>query len=466
MKLWAGRFKSNTSKLMDDFHSSIATDVRMYKHDIYGSVAHAKMLSKCNIIKDEEAVLICNELEKILEDIETGKIEFSVEAEDIHMNIESILIDRIGDVGKKLHTARSRNDQVALDVRMYLRDEADAVDALLINLLRVLLTLADRNLYVIMPSYTHLQRAQPISFAHHMMAYYEMFKRDRERISETRRRINVMPLGAGAVAGTTHPIDRGFVAEELCFDKLCLNSIDAVSDRDFALEFGFDLSLIMMHLSRFSEEIILWSSMEFGFVTLGDAYSTGSSIMPQKKNPDAAELIRGKSGRVYGNLIALLTMMKGLPLAYNKDMQEDKELIFDSIDTVKMCLSVFADMLYTIKVNKSKMLQATKDGFLNATDLADYLVKKGEPFRSAHEIVGNVVLLCETQAKRIEDLTLEALREYSNLIEEDVFDAIAVETCVKKRTVLGGTAFEEIEKQIFDAKQENTCQESAKKDTM
>ncbi len=448
MKLWSGRFENNTDSLMDDFNSSIAIDSRLYKHDIRGSIAHAKMLSKCKIIKDEEAKLICNELDKILEDIESGKIKFTVEAEDIHMNIETVLIERIGEVGKKLHTARSRNDQIALDVRMYLREEVEVLDKLLNSLCNVLTKIADKNLYAIMPSYTHLQRAQPISFAHHMMAYYEMFKRDLERILETKKRINVMPLGACALAGTTYPIDRNFVAEQLGFEKLCLNSLDAVSDRDFLLELCFDISLIMMHLSRFSEEIILWASTEFGFITLDDAYSTGSSIMPQKKNPDVAELVRGKSGRVYGDLMALLTMMKGLPLAYNKDMQEDKELVFDSLDTVKICLEIFTNMIDTMKINKDKMLQATKEGFLNATDLADYLVKKGESFRSAHEIVGKVVLLCEKELKTIEDLTLEKLQEYSSLIETDVFDSISIENCVKRRNVLGGTAFEEIKRQI------------------
>lgn len=450
MKLWGGRFKGKTSELMDDFNSSIKVDVRMYAQDIKGSIAHAKMLAHCGIIKEAEASLICEGLQKILEDFQSGKIEFSIEAEDIHTYVESILIERIGDTGKKLHTARSRNDQVALDVRMYLRDESGALDELLKHLCEILLTIADHNLHVIMPAYTHMQRAQPISFAHHMLAYYEMFQRDRERIAETGKRINVMPLGAGAVAGTTFPIDRAFVASELGFEKLCLNSMDAVSDRDFVLELGFNLSLIMMHLSRFSEEIILWSTSEFSFITLDDAYSTGSSIMPQKKNPDAAELVRGKSGRVYGNLIALLTMMKGLPLAYNKDMQEDKELIFDGLDTVKMCLKIFAEMLRTMQINKETMLQATKDGFLNATDLADYLVKKGESFRNAHEIAGRIVVLCENEEKRIEDLTLASLREYSTSIDEDVFEAISIENCVRRRNVTGGTAFEEVAKQIVN----------------
>lgn len=452
MKLWGGRFKGETSKLMDDFNSSIKVDVRMYEQDIKGSIAHAKMLAQCGIIEEAEASLICEGLQSILEDVQNGKMEFSIDAEDIHTNVESILIERIGDTGKKLHTARSRNDQVALDVRMYLRDESVAVDERLKHLCEILLTIAEHNLHAIMPAYTHMQRAQPISFAHHILAYFEMFQRDRQRIAEAGKRINVMPLGAGAVAGTTFPIDRAFVAKELDFEKLCLNSMDAVSDRDFVLELGFHLSLIMMHLSRFSEEIILWSTSEFGFITLDDAYSTGSSIMPQKKNPDAAELVRGKSGRVYGNLMALLTMMKGLPLAYNKDMQEDKELIFDGLDTVKMCLDIFAEMLSTMQINKGTMLQATKDGFLNATDLADYLVKKGESFRNAHEIAGRIVVLCEKEGKRIEDLTLPSLREYSTFVGEDVFEAISIENCVSRRNVVGGTAFEEVKKQIIDGK--------------
>lgn len=448
MKLWSGRFQKDTSALMDDFNSSIAVDSRMYKQDIQGSIAHAKMLAKCGIISEDEGAKICDGLAGILEDLQAGTIALSVDAEDVHMNVETLLIQRIGEAGKRLHTARSRNDQVALDVRMYLRDAAEEVLALLQDLQAVLLETADCHVETVLPGYTHMQRAQPISFAHHMLAYYEMFARDGERIGEARKRINVMPLGAGALAGTTYPIDRDFVASELGFDQVCRNSIDAVSDRDFLLEVAFDLSLVMMHLSRFSEEIILWSTTEFGFITLDDAYSTGSSIMPQKKNPDAAELVRGKAGRVFGDLIGLLTIMKGLPLAYNKDMQEDKELVFDSLDTVQMCLRVFTDMARTMKVNTGAMFRATQDGFLNATDLADYLVTKGESFRNAHEIVGRIVLACEKQGKRIGDMSLEILREFSPLVEPDVYEAISIENCVGRRKTLGGTAFEEVKKQI------------------
>ncbi|HPF18833.1 MAG TPA: argininosuccinate lyase [Bacillota bacterium] len=448
MKLWAGRFQNDTSALMDDFNSSIAVDSRMYKQDIQGSIAHAKMLVKCGIITAAEGTEICEGLMSILNDLRNGAAALSVDAEDVHMNVETLLIQRIGEAGKRLHTARSRNDQVALDVRMYLRDAADEIVALLEALQSELLEVAGLNVDVILPGYTHMQRAQPISFAHHLLAYCEMFSRDAERIGEAKKRINVMPLGAGALAGTTYLIDREYVAKELGFDAVCLNSIDAVSDRDFVLEFGFDLSLVMMHLSRFSEEIILWSTTEFGFITLDDAYSTGSSIMPQKKNPDAAELVRGKTGRVFGDLMGLLTMMKGLPLAYNKDMQEDKELVFDSLDTVAMCLRVFTDMIKTMKVNEDAMLQATLDGFLNATDLADYLVTKGESFRNAHEIVGQVVVACEKQGKRIEDLTLEALQEFSARVKPDVYEAISIENCVSRRKTLGGTAFDEVRKQL------------------
>ena len=388
MKLWGGRFSKSTDKSVDDFNSSIRFDARMYAQDIRGSQAHAKMLGKQGIIPQEDSELIVKTLGEILKDIEDGKVEFTVDAEDIHMNIETILISRIGDVGKRLHTGRSRNDQVALDARLYLRDEAEELDTMLRNLLLTILKLAEDNLDTIMPGYTHLQKAQPITFAHHIMAYYEMFSRDLSRLSDWKNRMNVMPLGSGALAGTTYPLDREFVAQQLSFDSITKNSIDGVSDRDFVCELAFVLSMIMVHLSRFSEEIILWSSNEFSFVDLDDAYSTGSSIMPQKKNPDVAELARGKSGRVFGDLMGLLTMMKGLPLAYNKDMQEDKEQIFDAVDTVKMCLPVFEGMLSTMKLRKDKMLQGAKGGFTNATDVADYLVKKGLPFRDAHAVVG------------------------------------------------------------------------------
>lgn len=359
-KLWGGRFQKNTDKIVDDFHSSIRFDSRMYKQDIIGSITHAKMLGSCGIIPPQDSELIQKTLGEILSDIDNGQIEFETDAEDIHMNIEKILIERIGDVGKKLHTGRSRNDQVALDIRMYLKSEIDQLDGLLISLLNTIIKLAEENLDTIMPGYTHLQRAQPITFAHHLMAYFQMFKRDVERLNDCYKRTNVMPLGSGALAGTTYPLDRAMVAMELGFDSITENSLDGVSDRDFVIELAACLSIIMMHLSRFSEELILWSSYEFGFIEMDDAYSTGSSIMPQKKNPDVAELVRGKTGRVYGSLISILTVMKSLPLAYNKDMQEDKEGIFDSIDTVKMCLNVFTNMLATIKVKGDNMLKAAQ----------------------------------------------------------------------------------------------------------
>ncbi|MDO4744721.1 MAG: argininosuccinate lyase, partial [Clostridia bacterium] len=415
MKLWGGRFSKSTDKSVDDFNSSIRFDARMYAQDIRGSQAHARMLGKQGIIPAEDADLIVKTLGEILADIESGKVEFIIDAEDIHMNIETILISRIGDVGKRLHTGRSRNDQVALDARLYLRDEAEALAKMLKDLLSVILNLAESNLDTIMPGYTHLQKAQPITFAHHVMAYYEMFSRDLSRLSDWKKRMNIMPLGSGALAGTTYPLDRAFVAKELGFDDITKNSIDGVSDRDFVCELAFVLSMVMVHLSRFSEEIILWSSNEFGFVDLDDAYSTGSSIMPQKKNPDVAELARGKSGRVFGSLMGLLTMMKGLPLAYNKDMQEDKEQIFDAIDTVKMCLPVFSGMLSTMKLRKDKMLQGAKGGFTNATDVADYLVKKGLPFRDAHAVVGKMVAYCLDKDKVIDALSMEEFKTFSDI---------------------------------------------------
>ncbi|MBR2916262.1 MAG: argininosuccinate lyase [Clostridia bacterium] len=448
MKLWGGRFSKSTDKSVDDFNSSIRFDQRMYRQDIMGSVAHAKMLGKQGIIEKSESDLIVKTLGEILADIEDGKVEFLIDAEDIHMNIETILISRIGDAGKRLHTGRSRNDQVALDIRMYLRDEADEVAKMLADLKDIVLSVAEENIETIMPGYTHLQKAQPITLAHHFMAYYEMFKRDGERLSDLRKRINVMPLGSGALAGTTYPLDREFVAKELGFDSITLNSLDGVSDRDFVCEFAFVLSMIMMHLSRFSEEIILWSSNEFGFVDLDDAYSTGSSIMPQKKNPDVAELARGKAGRVYGSLMGLLTVMKGLPLAYNKDMQEDKEQIFDAIDTVKMCLPVFGGMLKTMKIRKDKMLSGAKGGFTNATDVADYLVKKGLPFRDAHAVVGKMVAYCLDKDKALDELSFDEYKTFSDLFAEDVYEAISLDTCVNLRTVTGGPAFSTVKKVI------------------
>jgi argininosuccinate lyase len=438
MKLWGGRFSKNTDQLMDDFNSSIHFDSRMYRQDIIGSAAHVRMLGKCGIIPSVDAELIRKTLFEILDDIENGKIEFEVSAEDIHMNIETLLISRIGDVGKRLHTGRSRNDQVALDIRMYLKDETIALKAMLKKLLTVLINISENNTDTIMPGYTHLQRAQPITLAHHFMAYFQMFRRDSERLDDCYKRMNVMPLGSGALAGTTYPLDRKMVADELGFADITENSLDGVSDRDFAIELASCLSLVMMHLSRFSEEIVLWSLHEFSFIELDDAYSTGSSIMPQKKNPDVAELVRGKTGRVYGSLTALLTMMKGLPLAYNKDMQEDKEAIFNCIDTVKLCLPVFTNMLDTMKIKKERLYDAAKGGFTNATDIADYLVRKGVPFRDSHAVIGRMVAYCIEKGKNIDELGMDEFHEFSDLISDDVYGAISLETCVNERKVTGG----------------------------
>ena len=447
-KLWGGRFSKATDTLVDDFNSSIRFDARMYAQDIKGSQAHAEMLGRQGIIPKADADLIVKTLGEIKNDIDEGKVEFLIDAEDIHMNIETILISRIGDVGKRLHTGRSRNDQVALDIRMYLRDEIDALLILLEDLKTAILDLAENNLDTIMPGYTHLQKAQPITLAHHVMAYFEMLNRDCMRLTDCRKRLNYLPLGSGALAGTTYPLDREFVAEKLGFDGVTLNSLDGVSDRDFVLELAFDLSVIMTHLSRFSEEIILWSSHEFSFIELDDAYSTGSSIMPQKKNPDVAELVRGKSGRVYGSLMGLLTMMKGLPLAYNKDMQEDKEQIFDAIDTVKMCLPVFTKMLATMKIKKESMLNGAKGGFTNATDVADYLVKHGLPFRDAHSVVGKMVAYCIENNTVIDALSMDEFKNFSNLIEDDIYTEISLETCVNQRKLIGGPARETMKKVI------------------
>lgn len=447
-KLWGGRFQKSTDTLTDDFNSSIHFDQRMYRQDIQGSIAHGKMLGKQGIIPQKDAELIQKALLEILADIENGKVEFDVAAEDIHMNVEQILIGRIGDVGKKLHTGRSRNDQVALDMRMYVREEIKDISGLIINLQKALLNIAKEHTKTIMPGYTHLQKAQPITFAHHVMAYVEMFKRDKQRLEDVNKRVNVLPLGSGALAGTTYPLDREYVAKELGFDSVSLNSLDGVSDRDFCIELLSALSILMMHISRFSEEIILWCSHEFGFIELDDAFSTGSSIMPQKKNPDIAELARGKTGRVYGSLMSLLAMMKSLPLAYNKDMQEDKEPVFDAIDTVKMCLPVFTDMISTMKVNKDRMRLGAKGGFTNATDLADYLVKKGIAFRDAHAIVGKIVFSCIQRGIGLEDITIEEYKVLSPLIEEDVFTAISLEECVNKRSIIGGPAEETVLKAI------------------
>ena len=451
-KLWGGRFSKATDTMVDDFNSSIRFDARMYEQDIDGSIAHAEMLGKQGIIPSEDSALIVKTLGEIKNDIKNGKVEFEIDAEDIHMNIETILISRIGDVGKRLHTGRSRNDQVALDVRMYLRAEIDEISNLLCELKSTILDIAESNLDTIMPGYTHLQKAQPITLAHHVMAYYEMLRRDTERLKDCRKRLNVMPLGSGALAGTTYPLDREFVAEKLGFDSITKNSLDGVSDRDFVCELAFDLSMIMTHLSRFSEEIILWSSHEFSFIELDDAYSTGSSIMPQKKNPDVAELVRGKSGRVFGSLMGLLTMMKGLPLAYNKDMQEDKEQIFDAIDTVKMCVPVFSKMLATMRVKKDRMLNGAKGGFTNATDVADYLVKHGLPFRDAHSVVGKMVAYCIEHNTVIDALSMEEFKNFSELIEEDIYTEISLETCVNQRKLVGGPALETMKAVIFSYK--------------
>ena len=447
-KMWAGRTDGITDKIADDFNSSIRFDSRMYKEDITGSMAHAAMLSAQGIIDSADADKIIDGLEKILSDIESGILPIDENAEDIHMFVEQVLTERIGNAGKKLHTARSRNDQVALDTRMYLRNETDEIYEKVKKLVSVIADEADKYKSVILPGYTHLQRAQPVTFGHHLMAYAMMFLRDLDRLKDTRKRMNVSPIGSCALAGTTYNTDRYFEAQKLGFDGICINSIDGVSDRDFCVELLSTISLIMMHLSRFSEEMILWSSWEFHFVQLSDSFTTGSSIMPQKKNPDMAELVRGKTGRVYGDLMGALTMLKGLPLAYNKDMQEDKEGVFDACDTVKMCLDVFTGMLSTMTVCSDNMLKAAQKGFINATDLADYLVLKGLPFRSAYKISGSIVADCIKSGEVLETLSLEKYKEYSPLIEKDVFEYIDLETCVKRRISEGGTGVQSVIKQI------------------
>ncbi len=444
MKLWGGRFAKNTDKEVNDFHSSIRFDQRMYRQDITGSIAHARMLGKCNIISYEDSEKIIAGLKEILCEIEEGKLEFMIDAEDIHMNVETMLIAKIGDTGKRLHTGRSRNDQVALDIRMYLKDEIKEIKDLLISLEKALLKLSKEHLDTIMPGYTHLQKAQPITLAHHLMAYFEMFKRDITRLDDTFKRTNIMPLGSGALAGTTYPLDRQAVADELGFDSVTLNSLDGVSDRDFVIELASDLSICMMHLSRFCEELILWNTNEFSFIEMDDSCSTGSSIMPQKKNPDVAELIRGKSGRVYGDLVSILTTMKGIALAYNKDMQEDKECIFDAVDTVKLCIPVFEKMITTMKVNKDKMYKGAGQGYTNATDAADYLVKKGMPFRQAHEVIGKMVLYAINNGKALSDFSMDEFKACSEIIEEDIYEAISLETCVNDRKIIGAPAKEAV----------------------
>lgn len=436
-QLWGGRFTKETDKLVYNFNASISFDKKFYKQDMRGSMAHVKMLAKQGILTEEERDAILAGIEGILADVESGKLKITDEYEDIHSFVEAVLIDRIGDPGKKLHTGRSRNDQVALDMKLYTRDEITAIDGLVGDLLAVLLRLMKDNTETFMPGFTHLQKAQPITLAHHLGAYFEMFKRDRSRLHDIYERMNYCPLGSGALAGTTYPLDREYTAELLGFAGPTLNSMDSVSDRDYLIELLSALSTIMMHLSRFSEEIIIWNTNEYRFVEIDDAYSTGSSIMPQKKNPDIAELVRGKTGRVYGALMSLLTTMKGLPLAYNKDMQEDKELTFDAFDTVKGCLALFTGMLDTMKFNKAVMEQSAKKGFTNATDAADYLVNHGVPFRDAHGIIGRLVLYCIEQNKAIEELSLEELKTISPVFENDIYEAVSMETCVNKRLTLG-----------------------------
>lgn len=447
-KMWAGRTAGNTDKIADDFNSSISFDCKMYKQDITGSMAHAAMLGAKGILAEAEVQTLIDGLAGILEDIENGSLVFDMNAEDIHMFVEQELTSRLGDLGKKLHTARSRNDQVALDLRMYLRDETDVLVSEIKEVLSAVLNQAEENRATIMPGYTHLQRAQPITFGHHLLAYAMMLIRDIERFYDTRKRINCSPIGCCALAGTTYDTDRRFEAEKLGFADLCRNSIDGVSDRDFCVEVLSNCALLMMHLSRFSEELILWSSWEFKFIELSDAYTTGSSIMPQKKNPDMAELIRGKTGRVYGDLLALLTTLKGLPLAYNKDMQEDKESVFDAVETVHDCLNVMAPMLRTMKALPERMKNAAQGGFINATDLADYLVKKGLPFRSAYKISGQIVAECIARNTVLDALPIEVYRSFSDLFEEDLYTEIALETCVEKRISEGGTSVQSVDAQI------------------
>ncbi len=447
-KMWAGRFSKELDERVNDFNSSVSFDARMYKQDIRGSIAHAKMLGDTGIIDKGESEKIVEGLTGILNDIDSGALLIDPNAEDIHMFVEQVLTERLGDTGKRLHTARSRNDQVALDIRMYLRDEILEIISMTRELTETLCTIAEDNLDAVMPGYTHLQRAQPITFAHHLMAYANMLVRDLGRLADTYKRMNVMPLGSGALASTTYPIDRRQVSAMLGFDDITQNSLDGVSDRDFCIELGSALSILMMHLSRFSEEIVMWCSWEFKFIELDDAYSTGSSIMPQKKNPDITELIRGKTGRVYGDLNTLLVMMKGLPLAYNKDMQEDKEAIFDAVDTVKLCIRTFIPMLSTMRVSKENMRAAAAKGFINATDCADYLVKNGLPFRDAYKITGTLVAMCIERGTTLEELPLEEYKKLCGTFDGDVYEAIKLENCVNMRKVPGGPAPKEVRSQI------------------
>ena len=452
-KMWEGRFSKALDQQADDFNSSIHFDCRMFRQDIKGSMAHAAMLAAQGIIPASDVDIIVAELEKILADLESGALAMDMTAEDIHMFVEAELTKRIGDVGKKLHTARSRNDQVALDIRLYLKEEAAGIAEMLKGLLKDILSQAEQHKNTIMPGYTHLQRAQPITFAHHLLAYAMMFSRDISRMEDAVKRMNYSPLGSCALAGTTYPTNREMVADKLGFDGITLNSIDGVSDRDFCVELLSAYATIMMHLSRFSEEVILWASWEFKFIELDDSYTTGSSIMPQKKNPDIAELVRGKTGRVYGDLMGMLTVLKGLPLAYNKDMQEDKESIFDAIDTVKQCLTVFPPMIHTMKALPENMLRAAQKGFINATDLADYLTKKGEPFRSAYKTTGQIVAYCIANNKVLEEMTLQEYKEFDSQFEADVFEAIDLRRCVESRISAGGTNQASADEQIKYIKQ-------------
>lgn len=450
--MWGGRFTKETDKLVYRFNASISFDRKFYRQDIAGSKAHVAMLFQQGILTREEQAQITEALDAILEDVESGKLEITDEYEDIHSFVEANLIDRLGDAGKKLHTGRSRNDQVALDMRLYTRDEIKETDDLLKKLLETLLDIMEKHTDTVMPGFTHLQKAQPITLAHHMGAYFEMFKRDRQRLSDIYKRMNYCPLGSGALAGTTYPLDREYTAKLLGFYGPTQNSMDGVSDRDYLIEFLSALCTVMMHLSRFSEEVIIWNSNEYQFVEIDDAYSTGSSIMPQKKNPDIAELVRGKTGRVYGALISLLTTMKGIPLAYNKDMQEDKELTFDAMDTAKGCLALFEGMLASMKFNRDAMRKSASLGFTNATDAADYLVNHGVPFRDAHGVIGQIVLSCIEKGIAIEDMSLWELKQFSDVFEEDIYNAISMETCVNKRLTIGAPGKEAMERAILEAR--------------
>lgn len=454
MKLWGGRFTKETNQFVQNFNESISFDQKFYRQDIAGSIAHVTMLARQGIISAEDKDVIVKGLEGIREDLEAGRLAIADGYEDIHSFVEAVLTERVGEAGKRLHTGRSRNDQVALDMKLYIRDEIDELDDLLKTLLTELLSLMEEHLHTYMPGFTHLQKAQPVTLAHHVGAYYEMFRRDRGRLGDVRKRLNYCPLGSGALAGTTYPLDREYTAKLLDFDGPTLNSMDSVSDRDYVIELLSALSVISMHLSRFSEEIIIWNSNEYRFVEMDDSYSTGSSIMPQKKNPDIAELIRGKSGRVYGSLMSILTVMKGIPLAYDKDIQEDKELTFDAIDTIKGCLQLFTGMISSITFRKDVMEESAKKGFTNATDAADYLVNHGVPFRDAHGIIGQLVLMCIEKNKSLDELTLDEFKSVSKIFEQDIYEAISLKTCVEKRVTIGAPGAEAMKKVIAIYKEE------------